>query len=91
MGTYKRPCGDVGEGGKVQVVVLEECFRIWFGGGVLALRCRFVLVVGGCVVTSYLLTPLLYIDIQIIIVFSLIIVQANRLSDLVFIQYIHKE
>ena len=28
MGTYKRPCGDVGGGGKVQVVVLEECFRI---------------------------------------------------------------
>jgi hypothetical protein len=53
MGTYKRPCGDVGGDGKVQVVVLEECFRIWFGGGVLALRCGFVLVVGGCVVTSF--------------------------------------
>ena len=36
----------------------------------------------------HLLTLLLYIDIQIIIVFSLI-VQANRLSDLVFIQYWH--
>ena len=43
---------------------------------------------GNCV---HLLTLLLYIDIQIIIVFSLIIVQANCLSDLVFIQYIHKE
>ena len=53
MGTYKRPCGDVGGGGKVQVVVLEECFRIWFGRGVFALRCGFVLVVGGCVVTSF--------------------------------------
>ena len=39
----------------------------------------------------HLLILLLYIDIQIIIVFSLIIVQVNRLSDLVFIQYIHKE
>ena len=36
----------------------------------------------------YLLTLLLYIDIQIIIVCSLI-VQANRLSDLVFIQHWH--
>ena len=28
MGTYMRTCDDVGGGGKVQVVVLEECFRI---------------------------------------------------------------
>jgi hypothetical protein len=39
----------------------------------------------------HLLTLFLYIDIHIIIVFSLIIVQANRLSDLVFVQYIQKE
>lgn len=43
MGTNKRPCCDVGVRGQIQVVVFSHFIFL----GVFALRCGFVLVVGG--------------------------------------------